>query len=428
MNRTLSLALAAAMVAAGAGGASGQDVDGRRAGRFDVAVYAGGSLTSAWFESRTLTLNGTDDPTENDDGESFQPGYAPFFGAHLTFWATPVIGLRVHGAYAPMRLPSDPSDGFFDGFDNVGERAAYTLNSWFYDAELVVRPFFNATSSRLLSSVYFWAGGGGLTVDQAGEDLAVCQATLLTLGACLSHEPAQATVGQGTAGAGIDLFWLGRSLALFGEAGVHVYDSPVHVGDEWVGPITAPTGARVRVADDRTAVTPRLVVGLKLVLGDLLPAPVIPPPPPPPEIAPPLPPQLPPPAPVTHSPTVRICVVEGGALTEVEARYNQNTGDTTTMDGRRFGEAYPTGAQYAASAPWYINNEPVTFNGRRYVKYGLPRVLGTTEITRAGELQGVPVFAETGGATPPEVIYVPVRPGCEFQPYQGELKTGGVRG
>ena len=424
MRRLLLFATVVAGVG-GAGAAHAQEtMDGRRAGRFDVAVYAGGSLTSSWFESRTVTLNGTEDPTENDDGESFSPGYAPFFGAHLTFWATPVIGLRVHGAYAPMRLPSEPSDGFFDGFDNAGERAAYTLNSWFYDAELVVRPFFNATDSRLLSSVYLWAGGGGLTVDQAGEDLAVCQATLATLGACLSHEPKQATVGQGTAGAGIDLFWLGRSLALFGEAGVHVYDSPVHVDDEFVGPVRAPTGAAVRVADDRTAVTARLVAGLKLVLGDILPAPVIPPPPPPPEIAPPLPPP-PAPAPVSEV-DVRVCVVQGGSLAEVTARYNQQTGDTT-YNGQPFAAAFPAGEGYAASAPWFIASEPITVGGRRYVKYGLPRVLGVTEVGRAGEYQGVPVFSE-GGAMGTEVVYLPVRPGCELQPYQTEQKTGGVRG
>jgi hypothetical protein len=65
---------------------------------------------------------------------------------------------------------------------------------------------------------------------------------------------------------------------------------------------------------------------------------------------------------------------------------------------------------------------------RRYVKYGLPRVLGVNEVTRVGEFQGVPIFAEAGRTAPYEVIYVPVRPGCEFQPYQTEVKVGGVRG
>jgi hypothetical protein len=39
----------------------------------------------------------------------------------------------------------------------------------------------------------------------------------------------------------------------------------------------------------------------------------------------------------------------------------------------------------------------------------------------------VSLFAEAG-QTRPDVIYVPVRPGCEFQPYQAEVKTGSVRG
>jgi hypothetical protein len=39
------------------------------------------------------------------------------------------------------------------------------------------------------------------------------------------------------------------------------------------------------------------------------------------------------------------------------------------------------------------------------------------------------VFAEPGAdARRPEVIYVPTRPGCEFQPYQAEAKAGSVRG
>jgi hypothetical protein len=62
------------------------------------------------------------------------------------------------------------------------------------------------------------------------------------------------------------------------------------------------------------------------------------------------------------------------------------------------------------------------------VKYGLPRVLGVNEVTRMGDYMGVPVFAETGATGATEVIYLPVRPGCEFQPYQLDVKVGGVRG
>jgi hypothetical protein len=176
-------------------------------------------------------------------------------------------------------------------------------------------------------------------------------------------------------------------------------------------------------AEDRFAFTPRLVLGLKASFGNILPPPpVIPPPPPPPAIIPDAPPPPPPPAEVD----VRVCVIQDGNLTEVTARYNQTTGDTT-YNGGPFSAAFPATTGYAANATWYINNEPITFNNRRYVKYGLPRVLGVTEVSRAGEFRGVGVFSE-GGNMNSEVIYVPVRPGCEFQPYQTELKTGGVRG
>jgi hypothetical protein len=50
------------------------------------------------------------------------------------------------------------------------------------------------------------------------------------------------------------------------------------------------------------------------------------------------------------------------------------------------------------------------------------------EVTRTADFQGVPVFAEAGATGATEVLYVPVRPGCEFQPYQLDVKVGGVRG
>jgi hypothetical protein len=125
--------------------------------------------------------------------------------------------------------------------------------------------------------------------------------------------------------------------------------------------------------------------------------------------------------------TIDVCVVENGALRSVQAQYTQATGDTTVA-GRPFAQAYPaTAPQYAGGAAWYIQNEQITVLGRRYVRFGLPRVLGTGEVTRIAEHQGVPVFAETGAARP-EVVYLPVRPGCEFQPYQTEVKSGAVRG
>jgi opacity protein-like surface antigen len=168
--------------------------------------------------------------------------------------------------------------------------------------------------------------------------------------------------------------------------------------------------------------------GLSLLLGGRRPAPLpVPPPPPPPAFVQPpaLPPPPPPPAPMPT--TINVCVVENGALRNVQAQYSSATGDTTVA-GRPFGQAYPaTAPSYAAGATWFIQGDQITVGGRRFVKFGLPRVVGVNELARSGEYQGVPVFAETGMARP-DVVYVAVRPGCEFQPYQTEAKAGGVRG
>jgi hypothetical protein len=167
--------------------------------------------------------------------------------------------------------------------------------------------------------------------------------------------------------------------------------------------------------------------GLSLLLGGARtpagPVPPPPPPPPPPFVQAPPPPPPPPVVPMT----MNVCVVENGMLRNVQAQYSSATGDTTVA-GRPFAQAYPaTAPSYAAGAGWFIQGDAITLGGRRYVKFGLPRVVGVNDVTRTGEYQGVPVFAETG-AERPEVLYVPVRPGCEFQPYQTEVKAGSVRG
>jgi hypothetical protein len=416
MRRLAICAAVGALLAGAADGAWGQAMTGRRASQFDLGVYAGGSLSSDWFTSRTLTLNGTGTPTENDDEEGYSPGAGGAFGGLATFWLTPSLGVRVHGAYLPLRLPEGDGESGTDG---------YVMNTYVYDLNLALRPFAaRAGAVPWLSSLYLFVGGGGLTVDLAGEDRALCEGTLAAQGACLSFAPEQATVGQGTAGVGFDLLPLGSTFGVFAEAAAHVYDSPVHVDDEWLGPITGRAGNTVRIGDDAVAVTGRLVLGVRAGFGNLIPAPpvVIPPsPPPPPAVIPPPPPAMQ----VTPVREIRVCVVENGMLREMTASYNVQTGDTT-VNGQPFSRM-PT-AGYAAGAAWFIDNEAITVMDRRYVRYGLPRVLGVNEVSRTAEYQGVPVFAEAGAAGTPEVLYVPVRPGCEFQPYQLEVKAGGVRG
>ncbi|HYW08390.1 MAG TPA: outer membrane beta-barrel protein [Longimicrobium sp.] len=166
--------------------------------------------------------------------------------------------------------------------------------------------------------------------------------------------------------------------------------------------------------------------GLSLLFGGARPAMVEAAPLPEPPSAPPLPAQ----PDVPTMPSMRaitVCVIDGGMPRNVEAMYNVATGDST-VDGRPFRQAFAaTAPTYAAGAPWYLGGEPITALNRRYVKYGLPRVLGVGEVTRVAEYQGTPLFAEPGTARP-DVVYVAVRPGCEFQPYQSEVKSSSVRG
>jgi hypothetical protein len=113
-----------------------------------------------------------------------------------------------------------------------------------------------------------------------------------------------------------------------------------------------------------------------------------------------------------------LCVVERGELRQVPILYNSQTGDTLTIDRLPFSSVYPLTGEYAAVAGWYVNDEPISFRGRRYRQYGRPRVLWIMEVERVGVYRGVGVYAEAADtASAREVIYLPYRPGCEFQPY-----------
>jgi hypothetical protein len=106
-------------------------------------------------------------------------------------------------------------------------------------------------------------------------------------------------------------------------------------------------------------------------------------------------------------------------VADVRAYYIESTSDTI-VQGRYFADVYPVTAAFARNAEWYASNEPVTYTTHRYVKYGLPRILGPGDVVHVGDFRGVPVFAEpsVGGD---EVIYLPVQPRCEFQTY---VRTG----
>lgn len=93
-----------------------------------------------------------------------------------------------------------------------------------------------------------------------------------------------------------------------------------------------------------------------------------------------------------------------------------------TTDSLPFSSMAPLTGEYASVAGWYVNREPIGFHGRRYTMYGRPRILGLSEVERVGGIDRVPVFAAKGDTAAHPLIYLPMRPGCEFQPYA--LKGG----
>ena len=392
MKRLTTSALAAAVLAVGAGEAQAQDMMARRASAFELGIYGGGAYTTSWF-----TTPGT--ATAGDEDIDWAPGLSPIVGATAAFFFTPSFGLRLHGAYMPQQLPQE--EGIF-------EREGYLVNGYLYDLDLVFRPWI-ATGNGWMADTYFFLGGGGATTNIAGEAPSpgcAAVANWRANGICMSVNPTLSTTGQGVIGVGSTFMPL-MGLGLFGELAVHGYDSPAHAPDE---------NSTLR-GEDKFTFTPRLVLGLKAAFGNLIPpppAPILPPPPP--VVVDQTPP--PPPPVVNNDRDIRVCVVEGGMLREVTATYNTQRADTM-YQGRRFNEAFPATTGYAGGATWYINTEPITINGRRYVKYGLPRVLAPGDVVRDGEMLGVPVFAELPvPRSVIEVIYLPVKPTCEFQPYE----------
>jgi hypothetical protein len=105
---------------------------------------------------------------------------------------------------------------------------------------------------------------------------------------------------------------------------------------------------------------------------------------------------------------------------------NRELTECVLKDGT--GRVLPDTGRYAADRRWYINNEPITWERRRYTKFGPPHVLSAAELRPAGEHDGVVFFVEASTAGTPEVIFLPIRAGCEFHRYQWDLTTGGIRG
>jgi hypothetical protein len=111
---------------------------------------------------------------------------------------------------------------------------------------------------------------------------------------------------------------------------------------------------------------------------------------------------------------VTTCVANGSELTS----FRLAAGDTAAFqDSLRRAHPVP-GPGYAAEQPWFTTNETISFRQGRLIKYGLPRFIDAHLLRRLGEYQGVGVHMAETEWWRVEVFYLPVRAGCEFQPYR----------
>jgi hypothetical protein len=122
-----------------------------------------------------------------------------------------------------------------------------------------------------------------------------------------------------------------------------------------------------------------------------------------------------------------LCVVDLTATRGLRmvTAYAAANGGLFLLEGNRYqplGRRYPESREggYAGAEDWFRKGEPIRQYGERYLKHGPNRVVPAAALTLGAPHQGVPVFLDRNDLESPAVLYIPVRPGCVFQPYAAE--------
>jgi hypothetical protein len=123
---------------------------------------------------------------------------------------------------------------------------------------------------------------------------------------------------------------------------------------------------------------------------------------------------------------------EGGAATAVEPSGNSQDRICVVVNRSPWLREEPVSVPhppieplYVGRSQFYLNNETVVVYHHRYLKAGLPRRVPIGQLRRRGSYRDTSVFVardEGDEDHVPDVIYLPVGPGCLFQPYQREFK------
>ncbi len=117
----------------------------------------------------------------------------------------------------------------------------------------------------------------------------------------------------------------------------------------------------------------------------------------------------------------RSCFVEADSLSEIIGTWTpagwavHRGGTLVSMDS----VAPP--ARYAGMMRWYREDKPIELRRGRYTRVGQPVVKLKADLAPLEPYGGMPLFRAARDSSPvPDVIFAPIRPGCEFQAYQYE--------
>jgi hypothetical protein len=128
----------------------------------------------------------------------------------------------------------------------------------------------------------------------------------------------------------------------------------------------------------------------------------------------------------TSLPDTVICVVDRASptgLREIQAKVGES-GVVLYVDGqiRPLEAVHPVAmiAGYAGREGWLTRGDPIALDGSRYMQTGGERRIGVDLLRRAGEFEGILMFAGVDDPPPADALYVPTAPGCIFQAYVRE--------
>ena len=126
-------------------------------------------------------------------------------------------------------------------------------------------------------------------------------------------------------------------------------------------------------------------------------------------------------------PDTAVCVVDRTTergLRDLQAKQAANGSVVLLVDNRiqNLESIHPVGvtAGYAGQEVWYTRGQPVTLQGRSYVKFGGERRVPLDQLRRVGDYQGIPLYSAPADTLRPQAVYVPVRVGCIFTAYVRE--------